>query len=142
MANFYFLVNAILSLFEFSPVHPVTNVGPLVIVIGISMLKEAVEDTKRHKKDNEVNSTPVLVLRDGAFVETEWADIQVGEIVKVLDKSFFPADLLLVSSSDPDGVCYVETMNLDGETNLKIKKCLDNTVSFTTPHSLNDMHAT
>ena len=142
MANFYFLVIAILSLFEFSPVHPVTNVGPLVIVIGISMLKEAVEDTKRHKKDNEVNSTPVLVLRDGAFVETEWADIQVGEIVKVLDKSFFPADLLLVSSSDPDGVCYVETMNLDGETNLKIKKCLDNTVSFTTPHSLNDMHAT
>ena len=142
MANFYFLIIAILSLFEFSPVHPVTNVGPLVMVIGISMLKEAVEDTKRHKKDNEVNSTPILVLRDGSFVETEWADVQVGEIIKVLDKSFFPADLLMISSSDPDGVCYVETMNLDGETNLKIKKCLDNTVSFTTPHSLNDMQAT
>jgi len=142
VANFYFLIIAILSLFEFSPVHPVTNVGPLVMVIGISMLKEAVEDTKRHKKDNEVNSTPILVLRDGSFVETEWADVQVGEIIKVLDKSFFPADLLMISSSDPDGVCYVETMNLDGETNLKIKKCLDNTVSFTTPHSLNDMQAT
>jgi len=67
VANFYFLIIAILSLFEFSPVHPVTNVGPLVMVIGISMLKEAVEDTKRHKKDNEVNSTPILVLRDGSF---------------------------------------------------------------------------
>ena len=119
-----------------------TNVGPLVLVIGISMLKEAVEDTRRHKKDNEVNTTKVLVLRDGSFVHTEWEDVQVGEIIKVTDKSFFPADLLMISSSDPDGVCYVETMNLDGETNLKIKKCLDNTVSFTTPHSLNDMHAT
>jgi magnesium-transporting ATPase (P-type) len=34
----------------------------------------------------------------------------------------FPADMVLLSSAHPEGVCYIETMNLDGETNLKLKK--------------------
>jgi phospholipid-transporting ATPase len=33
-----------------------------------------------------------------------------------------PADLVILASSDPKGVCYVETKNLDGETNLKVKQ--------------------
>jgi magnesium-transporting ATPase (P-type) len=28
---------------------------------------------------------------------------------------------LIIKSSDENGICYVETKNLDGETNLKIK---------------------
>ena len=44
---------------------------------------------------------------------------------------YFPADLLLVSSTNDDSIAYVETMNLDGETNLKIKKALDQTKGIT-----------
>ena len=41
--------------------------------------------------------------------------------------TFFPADLLLLASANADGTAYVETVNLDGESNLKIKKALDAT---------------
>ena len=56
-----------------------------------------------------------------ALLQTKSEKIQVGCIVKVTENQFFPCDMLMLSSSLPKGVAYVETKNLDGETNLKIK---------------------
>jgi phospholipid-transporting ATPase len=45
----------------------------------------------------------------------------VGDILRVTNEKPFPADIVLLSSSEPDGMCFIETANLDGETNLKIR---------------------
>ncbi|KMS97426.1 hypothetical protein BVRB_5g127060 isoform B [Beta vulgaris subsp. vulgaris] len=57
-------------------------------------------------------------------------DLRVGDIVKVEKDEFFPADLILLSSSYDEAICYVETTNLDGETNLKLKQALEVTIGL------------
>jgi len=51
--------------------------------------------------------------------KTSWEDVAVGDFVKVLDHESIPADILICSTSEDENVAYVETKNLDGETNLK-----------------------
>lgn len=41
--------------------------------------------------------------------------------MKVEESQNFPADLLLISSSEQDGQCFIDTSNVDGKTNLKIR---------------------
>eukprot|EP00268_Persea_americana_P023564 TRINITY_DN23132_c0_g2_i2.p1 TRINITY_DN23132_c0_g2~~TRINITY_DN23132_c0_g2_i2.p1 ORF type:complete len:977 (+),score=213.52 TRINITY_DN23132_c0_g2_i2:372-3302(+) len=131
VANLYFLLAAALSLTSLSPVPPMTAIAPLVFVVGISMAKEAVEDWHRLLQDLKVNSRTVKVhIGNGNFKEKTWKSLHVGEVVKVEKNGYFPSDILLLSSSYDDGLCYVETMNLDGETNLKLKRCLDATLSL------------
>ncbi|KIJ56259.1 hypothetical protein M422DRAFT_219400 [Sphaerobolus stellatus SS14] len=60
---------------------------------------------------------------------TLWKKLEVGDIVLLRDNDQIPADIVVLSTSDPDGTCYVETKNLDGETNLKPRKSLRATSS-------------
>eukprot|EP00899_Mesostigma_viride_P010371 jgi/Mesvir1/19335/Mv10393-RA.1 len=141
LANCYFLGIAIISTTPLSPVHPITNMGPLLIVLLVSLIKEGFEDVKRHRKDMEVNRSTTEVLVGETWTTVMWHQVQVGDIVRVHDKRYFPADLVLLSSSNPDGVCYIETANLDGETNLKIRKCLERTWSYNTEKTLSSLNA-
>ncbi|KAM7274555.1 hypothetical protein ACFE04_016421 [Oxalis oulophora] len=131
VANFYFLLNGILSFTSLAPFSSGSAIIPLSIVITITMIREGLEDAKRKQQDIEINNRKVKVYQDdGTFRETQWKNLRVGDIVKVQKDQYFPADLFLIGSSFEDGVCYVETMNLDGETNLKIKQALEITSSL------------
>jgi phospholipid-translocating ATPase len=61
---------------------------------------------------------------DARFHRDAWKDLQVGDFVRLYSDDEIPADILILSTSDPDGSCYVETKNLDGETNLKVRSAL------------------
>uniref|UniRef100_A0A0D9WBP4 Phospholipid-transporting ATPase n=1 Tax=Leersia perrieri TaxID=77586 RepID=A0A0D9WBP4_9ORYZ len=126
VANFYFLISACLAYTDLAPfTSSISAIAPLIIVILATMVKEAIEDWRRKQQDTEVNNRKTKVLQDGAFHSTKWMNLQIGDIVKVEKDEFFPADLILLSSSYEDDICYVETMNLDGETNLKLKQSLE-----------------
>ncbi|KAF3783123.1 putative phospholipid-transporting ATPase 5 [Nymphaea thermarum] len=143
VANLYFLLAAALSLTPVTPFSAVSMIAPLVFVVGLSMLKEALEDWRRFMQDMKVNSRKVSVhTGEGKFDKKSWQNLRVGDVVKVEKDQFFPADLLLLSSSYEDGICYVETMNLDGETNLKVKRALETTLPLDNDATFADFTAT
>jgi len=122
---------AALSLTNLSPFSPVTTFTPLVAVVGLSMAKEGWEDWKRHLADAVENDRRVDVLdrASARWGRVPWRSVRVGDLVRVRRGEGVPADLLLLGASGEEGACYVQTANLDGETNLKVKKGPDETAS-------------
>ena len=185
---------------KFATISPGLVIFPLVVVLGMTAIKDGYEDIKRHQSDRVVNYSEVHVLEGGgggyvnpnqmapksktfvraltkrigkgkltksthqpvqalanpvppeklekatppAVSETPdsededdaasdhgnrpfrahwerntWEDLRVGDFVKIFDHENIPADILICSTSEDENVAFVETKNLDGETNLK-----------------------
>jgi phospholipid-transporting ATPase len=133
-ANLLFLFTAIIQQVpNVSPTNRYATIGPLIVVLLVSAIKEVVEDVKRHNSDTELNRSKAEVLQGGDFVEKKWYQIRVGDIIRVSSGKPIPADIVLFASSEPEGLCYIETANLDGETNLKIKQALPETAGILSP---------
>ena len=92
--------------------------------------------------DRTANYSRVNVVRDGKLTEIRSKDIQVGDIVKVNKNERFPADLILISSSEPQGMAYLETSNVDGESNLKIRMSNSHTIHLIDEQALSEFKAT
>eukprot|EP00818_Percolomonas_sp_WS_P008373 CAMPEP_0117442084 /NCGR_PEP_ID=MMETSP0759-20121206/3968_1 /TAXON_ID=63605 /ORGANISM="Percolomonas cosmopolitus, Strain WS" /LENGTH=1496 /DNA_ID=CAMNT_0005233959 /DNA_START=369 /DNA_END=4859 /DNA_ORIENTATION=- len=130
VANLYFILIIILQLIPgLSPTGRFSTMLPFAIVTIFSLLKDMFEDMKRRFGDIQTNNSyKACVFRKGEWTTVKWKSVKVGDIIKVVNKERFPCDIILLSSSQEQGLAYVETASLDGETNLKVKKALDDTI--------------
>ncbi|KAF6252040.1 hypothetical protein COO60DRAFT_1463913 [Scenedesmus sp. NREL 46B-D3] len=156
VANMYFLALVCLQAIPgLSPVPWWGTLFPLAVVLLVNGVKEAFDDYWRHKSDEQVNHRFLTTLKEDGDQRIYWKTLQapantpdlpmtfrpwtcwclrmcaqVGDLVRLSNNEDIPADMVLLASSDPDGLCYVETANLDGETNLKVKFCHPGTAAF------------
>uniref|UniRef100_A0A8C7W6U3 Phospholipid-transporting ATPase n=1 Tax=Oncorhynchus mykiss TaxID=8022 RepID=A0A8C7W6U3_ONCMY len=121
-ANIYFIFLAALN---FVPVvnafQPEISIIPILLVLAVTAVKDLWEDYRKHKSDKFINGLvcEIYSRKQQMYVDQRWQDVHVGDFVRLSCNEIIPADMLLLYSSDPHGVCYIETANLDGETNLK-----------------------
>ncbi|XP_065363251.1 probable phospholipid-transporting ATPase IM isoform X3 [Calliphora vicina] len=131
LANFYFLCLLVLQLIPaISSLTPVTTAIPLIGVLTLTAVKDAYDDIQRHLSDSQVNNRKSKTLRSGKLVDERWSGVQVGDVIRMENNQFVAADILLLSTSEPNGLCFIETAELDGETNLKCKQCLTETIEL------------
>ncbi|KAF8582656.1 phospholipid-translocating P-type ATPase [Ramaria rubella] len=69
---------------------------------------------------------------------TIWEDVRVGDFVKVRNNESIPADILICATSEDENVAFVETKNLDGETNLKSRHAVQALSSLRTARQCAD----
>lgn len=146
LANFYFLCVSILQMIPgLSTTGTYTTIVPLAFFVIISMAKEGYDDLRRYRLDKAENRKTAMVLRGHKvtatstdnvdrstatpdkrvyWAETKWEDIGIGDVVKLARDEAAPADLTVLHTNGAEEVAYVETMALDGETNLKSKQAL------------------
>lgn len=119
--NQYFLLLAFLQLWKtITPVNPITTWIPLIVVVGVGMLKEFIDDFSRFRKDREFNSRKVSILRDGGRrISIESKNVRVGDLVLVKENENICADMVVLGTSNEECSCYIETSALDGEEDYK-----------------------
>uniref|UniRef100_A0A673YPJ9 Phospholipid-transporting ATPase n=1 Tax=Salmo trutta TaxID=8032 RepID=A0A673YPJ9_SALTR len=126
-ANAFFLFIALMQQIpDVSPTGRYTTLVPLIFILTVAGIKEIIEDYVSRTD----TARQTQLLRNGAWQTIIWKQVAVGDIVKVTNGQHLPADMVIVSSSEPQAMCYTETSNLDGETNLKIRQGLTHTAGL------------
>lgn len=128
IANIYFLLIALLALTPLWGGNPLPKGGMVGAILLVQALKDAYEDRKRARDDQQTNGTPCRRYDPDTccFAEARWEDVAVGDFVLVdkKDHPLVPADLLVLASATEGGTFYLSTKSLDGETNLKERQSL------------------
>ncbi|TAQ88937.1 hypothetical protein B7494_g2734 [Chlorociboria aeruginascens] len=91
---------------------------------GTAFSFEGGHGSPAQKKHGDLINHDLPVSGKARFHQDYWKNVQVGDFVRIYNDDQIPADVVILSTSDPDGACYVETKNLDGETNLKVRHAL------------------
>jgi len=135
IANVYFLIIAALQC-----IPQISNTSgyptfliPLSIILLINGVLAAFEDMVRHRADAAANGSTAhrFDQNDLMFTDCKWSDLYVGDFVLIRNRETIPCDCVILCCSEnpglpPQGMCYVETKQLDGETNLKPRGACSN----------------
>uniref|UniRef100_A0A0D6QTP4 Phospholipid-transporting ATPase n=1 Tax=Araucaria cunninghamii TaxID=56994 RepID=A0A0D6QTP4_ARACU len=122
VAYIYFLLLIVLNQLPWLAVFGrATSILPLAFVLLVTAIKDGYEDWRRHRSDRTENNRTAEVWQDGSFQQKTWKTIRVGEVLKIRANETLPCDIVMLGSSDPSGVAYIQTINLDGESNLKTR---------------------
>ena len=128
LLNIIFLATSILSCIKILSTKSASSaLIPFLMVIGIGLVMDLIEEIKRYRNDLQTNNTNTKVYKNGTFINKKWSDIKIGNMIKVKKDEIIPADLLVLCSSNKDSAFYLQTANLDGESNLKQRETLIDT---------------
>ena len=140
LANVYFLFIVLLNWVPaINSFDKEVSMIPIICVLTATALKDLFEDRQRYLSDKKINSLLCQVYDSvqAKFVTRTWEKLRVGDIVEVSNNDQVPADIVILNTSDGvAGKCYVETQNLDGETNLKVREAPPGLREYTTKHNL------
>jgi len=129
--NLYFLIIAIIQLNPIiAPVSPLTIWIPLIVIFTISAAKEAADDYVRWKADKRANERPYTVLLNGKKKVKQSQKILVGDLIWVKEDEEIPADIVILTTSEENGECFIHTANLDGEADLKSRNAVSTTAGM------------
>lgn len=139
--NLYFLFVAL------SQAIPQLRIGylssyivPLAFVLIVTMSKEAIDDINRRKRDKESNNELYEVINKSKLVPSK--DLKVGDLIKIHKGSRLPADVVVLQTNDPNGESFINTDQLDGETDWKLRIACTLTQSLSQTDLLNNIKVT
>lgn len=126
--QFKFFFNLYFLLVALSQAYPPLRIGylssyvvPLAFVLTVTMGKEAWDDIKRRRRDNESNMGQYELV-NGSFKASK--DLCVGDIIRVGINQRVPADIVVLQSSEANGESFIRTDQLDGETDWKLRQAV------------------
>ena len=126
ISNVYFLIISILQtikIISYSNGSPIMLI-PFSFVVLINGIKDLYEDIKRRKMNNIDNNRICEVYDEckNKFVNKKWEEVKLGDIIKIKKNEIICCDMILLETSESNGICLVEPKNINGESNLYMKQ--------------------
>ncbi|XP_035212705.1 probable phospholipid-transporting ATPase IIB isoform X2 [Stegodyphus dumicola] len=140
--NLYFLV---MALSQFIPDVRIgylyTYWGPLGFVLTVTLIREAIDDFRRYRRDREVNYRKYRKLTSRGVVQVPSANIKVSDLIIVDKDQRVPADMVFLSTTEKSGACFIRSDQLDGETDWKLRLAVSTTQRLSSADELFQMDA-
>lgn len=121
-SKLWFLFITLIELFNLSETtYRFGTLLPLIILLVLHLIREALNDYYRHKLDEKINYKKYLVWNGIEFISFYCKDLCVGDLILLMNNDEVPADTVLLSVGNEEHTCYVDASEIIGESGLKIK---------------------